>query len=81
MAPTHYRITVRGRPSARVVSILEPLAPEPDGPGQTSFVGDIIDQAHLYGVLGCLERHEIELVSIVPLPSTAQRSEATEVLS
>lgn len=73
--PMIYQITVRGRASARVMSILEPLLPE-DGStgGQTSFVGDIIDRSHLYGVLSCLERHDVELVSIVPVGRTAQPS-------
>jgi hypothetical protein len=61
--PTRYRITVRGRLTERLGSAFEGLALEP-GRGRSVLVGEIRDQAHLYGVLGRLCNLGLELVSV-----------------
>ena len=50
MPPTTYRITVGGRMTQHLGSAFEGFALEP-GREQTVLVGEIRDQAHLYGVL------------------------------
>lgn len=62
---TRYRITVRGRLSARLTSAFDPMTPEP-GPGHTDLIGDLTDQAQLYGVLDQLRNLGLELVSVRP---------------
>lgn len=61
---------------------MDPLSPEAGNfPGLTRFVGEIIDQSHLYGVLSILERHDVGLVSIVPDARTAPPASTREVPS
>lgn len=50
MEPTRCRITVRGRLTKRLISAFDGLDVEP-GIEQTTLVGEIRDQSHLYGVL------------------------------
>ena len=50
MEPTRYRSTVRGRLTERLGPAFDGLALEP-GHALTVLVGEIRDQAHLYGVL------------------------------
>jgi hypothetical protein len=57
LEPTRYRITVRGRLIKRLMSAFDGLDVEP-GIGQTTLVGEIRDQSHLYGGLG------LDLVSV-----------------
>ena len=63
MAPTRYRISVRGRLTERLGSAFEGMTLEP-GNGQTGLVGDIRDQSHLYGVLDRVRNLGLELVSV-----------------
>ena len=63
MAPTTYRISVRGRLTERLGAAFEGMALEP-GNGQTALVGDIRDQSHLYGVLDRVRNLGLELVSV-----------------
>lgn len=59
-----YRITVRGRLSEGVVgSAFDGMRIEP-GAGQTSLIGPLIDQAHLFGVLDRLRDFGLELVGV-----------------
>ena len=62
---TRYRITVRGSLSARLSSTFERMTAEPGG-GHTDLIGDLTDQAQLYGVLDQLRNLGIELVSVRP---------------
>jgi hypothetical protein len=57
---------LRGRLSERFESAFEEMAPEP-GTNQTVLVGDIRDQAHLYGLLGRLRDFGIELAAVQPV--------------
>lgn len=63
MEPTSYRIAVRGRLSERLGSAFEGLTLEP-GHQLSVLVGEIRDQAHLYGVLDRIRDLGLELVSV-----------------
>jgi len=61
--PTRYRITVRGRLTKRLMSAFDGLDVEP-GIEQTTLVGEIRDQSHLYGVLDWIRGLGLDLVSV-----------------
>ena len=63
MPMSRYRIVLRGRLSERFESAFEGMALEP-GTNQTVLVGDIRDQAQLYGLLGRLQEFGIELLAV-----------------
>ena len=63
MGPSRYRIVLRGRLSERFESAFEGMALEA-GPNQTVLVGEVRDQAHLYGLLDRLRDYGIELVAV-----------------
>jgi hypothetical protein len=65
VAASRYRIVMRGRLSERFESAFEEMALEP-GPNQTVLVGDVRDQAHLYGLLDRLREFGIELLAVEP---------------
>ena len=67
MEPTRYRIRVRGRLTERLGSAFEGLALEP-GHEYTVLVGEIRDQAHLYGVLDRVCNLGLELMSVEEEP-------------
>jgi hypothetical protein len=66
VAASRYRIVVRGRLSERFESAFEGMALEP-GTSQTVLVGDVRDQAHLYGLLDRLRDFGIELTAVEPV--------------
>jgi len=68
MEPTRYRIAVRSRLTRRLGSAFEGLALEP-GRELTILVGEIRDQAHLYGVLNRVRNLGLELVSVAEDPA------------
>jgi hypothetical protein len=63
LEPTRYRITVRGRLTKRLMSDFDGLDVEPDIE-QTTLVGEIRDQSHLYGVLDRVRGLGLDLVSV-----------------
>ena len=65
MSPSRYRIVLRGRLSERFETAFEGMALEP-GPNQTVLVGEVRDQAQLYGLLDRLRDFGIELVAVQP---------------
>jgi hypothetical protein len=65
VGPSRYRIVLRGRLSERFESAFEGMALEA-GPNQTVLVGEIRDQAHLYGLLDRLRDFRIDLVAVEP---------------
>ncbi len=65
MASSRYRIVLRGRLSKRFESAFEGMALEA-GPSQTVLIGEVRDQAHLYGLLDRLRDFGIELVAVEP---------------
>ena len=73
MRPTRYRIVLRGRLSERFATTFDGMALEP-GPDQTVLVGEVRDQAHLYGLLDRLRDFGMELVAVEPAgPADAGR--------
>ncbi|MFY9864354.1 MAG: hypothetical protein WBF20_03485 [Trebonia sp.] len=67
MEPTSYRIAVRGRLTGRLASAFEGFALEP-GNQQSVLVGEIRDQAHLYGTLDRVRDLGLELISVAEDP-------------
>jgi hypothetical protein len=64
-----YRITVRGRVSERAVGhAFEGMSVE-HRPGETTFVGELVDQSQLYGVLERLHDFGLELVRVEEVPA------------
>jgi hypothetical protein len=67
---SRYRIVLRGRLSERLKSAFESafegMALEP-GRQQTVLVGNIRDQAHLYGLLDRLRDSGIDLLAVEPV--------------
>ena len=74
MAGGMYRIVLRGRLAGSFESAFEGMALEP-GPGQTVLVGEIRDQAHLYGLLDRLRDFGIDLVAVEPADGPGPGSE------
>ena len=65
MAASRYRIVLRGRLSKRLESAFDGMTLE-HGPGRTLLVGDVRDQAQLYGLLDRLQDFGIELLAVEP---------------
>ena len=65
MGSNRYRIVLRGRLSERFESAFEGMAVEA-GSNQTVLVGEVRDQAELYGLLDRLGDFGIELVAVQP---------------
>ena len=66
MAGRRYRIVLRGRLGVRFESAFDGMVLEP-GRGQTVLVGEVRDQAHLYGLLDRLRDFGIDLVAVEPV--------------
>jgi hypothetical protein len=58
-----YRVTIRGKVSERLASAFAGMRIEP-GEGTTMLVGEIQDQAALYGLLNRLRDFGLELVRL-----------------
>jgi len=65
VGPSRYRIVLRGRLSERFQTAFEGMALEA-GPNQTVLVGEVRDQAQLYGLLDRLRDFGIDLVAVEP---------------
>ena len=65
MGSNRYRIVLRGRLSERFESAFEGMALETES-NQTVLVGEVRDQAQLYGLLDRLRDFGIELVAVQP---------------
>jgi hypothetical protein len=65
VAGRRYRIVLRGRLGKRFESAFDGMVLEP-GRGQTVLVGEVRDQAHLYGLLDRLRDFGIDLVAVEP---------------
>jgi hypothetical protein len=65
MAPSRYRIVLRGRLSEHFESAFDGMTLE-HGPNRTVLVGDVRDQAQLYGLLDRLQEFGIELLAVEP---------------
>jgi len=73
--PTRYRIRVRGHLTERLGPAFDGLALEP-GREQTILIGEIRDQAHLYGILCQVCNLGLELVSVEEDPRGPSRLKA-----
>jgi len=62
-AAKRYRVLVRGTLSERFASAFDGMSLEAES-GMTAIVGDIRDQAQLYGVLDRLRDFGLELVGV-----------------
>jgi len=62
---SRYRIVLRGRLSEHFAAAFDGMTLEP-GPNQTVLVGEVRDQAHLYGLLDRLRDLGIELLAVEP---------------
>jgi hypothetical protein len=60
-----YRIVLRGRLADRFESAFDGMVLKP-GQDQTVLVGEIRDQAHLYGLLDRLRDFGIDLIAVEP---------------
>jgi len=65
MAASRYRIVLRGRLSEHFESAFDGMTLE-HGPNLTVLVGDVRDQAQLYGLLDRLQEFGIELLAVEP---------------
>ena len=65
MAGSRYRIVLRGRLSQRFESAFDGMALE-HGPNQTVLVGEVRDQAQLYGLISRLQEFGIDLLAVEP---------------
>ena len=65
MTGSRYRIVLRGRLANRFESAFDGMALEP-GQDQTVLVGEVRDQAHLYGLLDRLRDFGIDLIAVEP---------------
>ena len=74
MTGGRYRIVLRGRLGERFESAFDGMVLKP-GQDQTVLIGEVRDQAHLYGLLDRLRDFGIDLVAVEPAdgqPGTAQ---------
>jgi hypothetical protein len=65
-----YRIVVRSKLSERYAPAFEGMKMETKD-GQTSLIGEIIDQPHLFGILDRINGLGLELLSVHALPEDA----------
>ena len=65
--PRRYAIVVRDELDARFAAAFDEMTVSVEG-GRTHIVGEVIDQAHLYGLLDRIASLGIELISVNPLP-------------
>jgi hypothetical protein len=63
---SNYRIVVRGRLSERFASAFAGMALESNG-ATTAFVGTVVDQSQLFGLLERVRSLGLELVSVEPV--------------
>ena len=68
MTGGRYRIVIRGRLGARFESAFDGMVLEQEH-GQTVLLGEIRDQAHLYGLPDRLRDFGIDLVAVEPADS------------
>jgi hypothetical protein len=75
VAGSRYRIVLRGRLSERFESAFDGMALE-HGPNQTVLVGEVRDQAQLYGLISRLQEFGIDLLAVEPDNISEVRSES-----
>ena len=70
---TIYRIVVRSELSDRYAVAFEGMEMETKH-GETILTGEVIDQPHLYGILGRINGLGLKLVSVQALPEDVHQS-------
>ena len=78
MTGSRYRIVLRGRLADRYESAFDGMVLEP-GQDQSVLIGDVRDQAHLYGLLDRLRDFGIDLVAVEPADYQPGPTRATRV--
>jgi hypothetical protein len=67
MPSTRYQISVRGRLTEHLGAAFAGMTLYPR-PGETVLLGDIRDQAHLFGILDQVRDLGLDLISVQPAP-------------
>ena len=67
MAPIRYELRVQGRLSPSVSRDFEEFDVS-EAPAETVLLGEVVDGAHLHGVLARLESFGLHLVSLRAMP-------------
>jgi hypothetical protein len=67
MAPTRYELRVQGRLSPDVSQDFEEFDVS-EAPAETILLGEVVDSAHLHGVLARLESFGLQIVSLRAMP-------------
>jgi|tagenome__1003787_1003787.scaffolds.fasta_scaffold20679599_2 hypothetical protein len=67
MSSTRYELRVQGRLSPDVKQDFEEFDVR-EAPVETVLLGEVIDGAHLHGVLARLESFGLQIVSLRPMP-------------
>lgn len=77
MPPTHYRLVVKGELGSRYASAFEEMTVSTHG-GITEITGEIIDPAHLHGLLERMANLGLEVYSLTPVDTGEAASETPE---
>jgi hypothetical protein len=72
----HYRLVVRGELDARYASLFEAMAMDRVG-GKTVLTGEVVDQAHLHGLIERIEELGLELLEIQRVAATPVSGQET----
>ena len=75
---TVYRIVVRGELSERFAAAFEGMEMETGG-GQTVLTGEVIDNAHLHGILDRINGLGLTLLRLQALPEDAHGSAERDI--
>lgn len=67
MSPTRYELRIKGRLSADVREDFEEFELS-EAPVETIMLGDVVDEAHLHGVLARLQAFGLQVLSLRSLP-------------
>jgi hypothetical protein len=67
MPPTRYELRIKGRLSPDVREDFEEFDLT-EAPVETVMLGDVVDEAHLHGVLARLQAFGLQVVSLRSLP-------------
>ena len=68
----NYELVLRGEIGDRFGLLFEGMS-FARTPGHTVLTGDVVDQAHLHGLIERIQELGIELVSVNPLPRKGSR--------
>lgn len=68
--PYRYEICIQGHLAERWSDWFDGMAIRTEPDGTTILVGEITDQAALFGLLNKIQSLQLTLVSVVPMPST-----------